>query len=326
METHKPIKRWISSFLHNNLHTWLPSRGNVVFTLVIVVALFWAQSVHALPWNNPPAVANSTNVWPYQGRLSDNSGVPITAAVPMTFKLYTALSGGTALWQEQWISVQVTGGLFNVMLGSQTAIPQSIVNNSNLWLGITVGTDSEMTPRVKLGSVPFAGAVSDGSITTAKIADGAITAAKQAPRLRTVSMQLQPDNCGGVGYYGHLGPMSSFAVGNSCAARGVTKLPYDWVVGTNLRIGILGRSRNSSQSANLYGDWATLNATDGNWNWEGYFSNTFTLGTIPADITLVNISSNDVSQGDTVVLYFYFPSNTDTVDVTGLYLEYTAQP
>jgi hypothetical protein len=50
-----------------------------------------------------------------------------------------------------------------------------------LWLGITVGTDDEMTPRVQLGSVPFAVqalTVPDGSITTAKIADGAVTQAK----------------------------------------------------------------------------------------------------------------------------------------------------
>lgn len=185
MKTCEPDHKRTSIFLNilrANWRNWLPSRGNVIFTLVVIVALFWAQSAHALPWANLPAAANSTIIWPYQGRLNNSVGIPLTAAVPMTFRLYSTSSGGTALWQEQWTSVQVTGGLFNVMLGSLAAIPQSVVsNNNNLWLGITVGTDSEMVPRVQLGSVPFAGTVSDGSVTTAKIADGAVTSSKLSP-------------------------------------------------------------------------------------------------------------------------------------------------
>jgi hypothetical protein len=59
------------------------------------------------------------------------------------------------------------------MLGSLTPIPTSLVtDHASLFLGITVGTDDEMTPRVQLGSVPFAVqalTVPDGSITSAKL-------------------------------------------------------------------------------------------------------------------------------------------------------------
>ena len=68
------------------------------------------------------------------------------------------------------------------MLGSLTTIPSSLVtSHSSLFLGITVGTDDEMSPRVQLGSVPFAVqalTVPDGSVTTAQIADRAVTQAK----------------------------------------------------------------------------------------------------------------------------------------------------
>jgi len=43
------------------------------------------------------------------------------------------------------------------MLGSLNPISQTIfTSNSSLWLGITVGGDTEMTPRVQVGSVPYA--------------------------------------------------------------------------------------------------------------------------------------------------------------------------
>lgn len=169
-----------------NWREWLPSRGNVVFTLVVVFALFWAQSANALPWKAPAASATSTGTWPYQGRLADAVGNPITNTVPMIFRLYDSpTTGAVPLWEEQWTgpsSVLVSDGLFNVMLGSLTAIPQSVIdNNGSLWLGITAGTDDEMQPRIQIGSVPFAFramTVPDGSITTTKLADGSVTQAK----------------------------------------------------------------------------------------------------------------------------------------------------
>ena len=186
MEPRKQITTRISSSLSSiNWSSWLPSRGNVVFTLVVIIAMFWAQSARALPWMAPNAAESSTGTWPYQGRLADGTGNPITNTVSMIFRLYGADLGGTPLWEEQWTgsnSVLVSDGLFNIMLGSLTPIPQGLVTgNGSLWLGITAGTDDEMMPRVQLGSVPFAVqalTVPDGSIVTTKLADGSVTQSK----------------------------------------------------------------------------------------------------------------------------------------------------
>ena len=161
------------------IRKWLPSRGNVLFTFVMIAVLLWAQSAGAVSFLAPrnSQLAASTGTIAYQGRLADSAGTPLTQTLAMSFRLYSAVTGGTPLWTEQWSGpngVKVSDGLFNVMLGSLTPIAQSVITgNSNLFLGITVGTDDEMTPRVQLGSVPFAVhalSVPDGSITAAKLA------------------------------------------------------------------------------------------------------------------------------------------------------------
>ncbi|MFZ1754032.1 MAG: hypothetical protein WAU10_09820 [Caldilineaceae bacterium] len=166
-----------------NLRSWLPSRGNVLFTTTMILMLVWAQTAGAFP--SLDTSATSTGTIAYQGRLADSGGNPLTTTVNMTFRLYNASTGGSPLWSEDWTGpngVQVSDGLFNVMLGSLTAIPQSVISgNPTLFLGITAGTDDEMAPRVQLGSVPFAVqalTVPNGSVTTSKLADKSVTQAK----------------------------------------------------------------------------------------------------------------------------------------------------
>jgi hypothetical protein len=153
-----------------------PHPGTLIVTLLVVAGLLWANSAGALPLRAPAAASTSTGTIAYQGRLADADGNPITNTVNMIFRLYDVASGGVFLWEEQWTGsngVQVSDGLFNVMLGSLTPIPQSVITgHDSLFLGITVGTDDEMQPRVQLGSVPFAVqalTVPDGSITTDKL-------------------------------------------------------------------------------------------------------------------------------------------------------------
>jgi len=119
----------------------LPTPGNVLLTILVIGSLLWAQKAGALSLYMPTAAITSTAGLPYHNRLADKNGAPLTQTVNMIFRLYSAASGGSPLWEEQWTgsnSVQVSDGLFNVMLGSLTPIPQAVITgNSNLYLGIT---------------------------------------------------------------------------------------------------------------------------------------------------------------------------------------------
>lgn len=161
--------------------SWLPTPGNILLSLFVLLAVYWAPTIKA---KTSGTLAATTVTMPYEGRLTDSSDNPLSSSIKMTFALYSVEAGGTALWTEQQNNVVVTGGYFNVMLGSVMPIPQSLLStHDDLFLGIAINTDGEVTPRLRLGNVPFAAhalSIADGSVTTDKIADGAVTASKLA--------------------------------------------------------------------------------------------------------------------------------------------------
>jgi hypothetical protein len=70
------------------------------------------------------------------------------------FSLYTAESGGTAVWSEVQDSVNVSGGVYSTALGIVT--PMTAAFDQTYYLGVKVGTGAEMTPRALLSSAPYA--------------------------------------------------------------------------------------------------------------------------------------------------------------------------
>ncbi len=87
----------------------------------------------------------------YQGRLLDASGVPVpNGTYTVVFSIYNVSTGGSPLWTETQ-NVAVDKGGFAVYLGSVT--PLTVLFNEDYFLGIKVGSDPEMTPRLKLAVV-----------------------------------------------------------------------------------------------------------------------------------------------------------------------------
>lgn len=102
----------------------------------------------------------------FQGKLTNTDGTNVTDGnYSIRFRIYTSpsadgantCSANSCKWEETQATVAVSGGLFQVNLGSVTTLPASVdFNTSALYLGIKVGSDAEMTPRVQLTAAPYA--------------------------------------------------------------------------------------------------------------------------------------------------------------------------
>lgn len=138
------------------------------------------------------AIADVPQLLNYQGKLVKSDGTPESGTLALTFSIYADSIGITApLWAETQ-TVRITDGVFNVLLGSVVPFPGSLFvfnDAGDRYLGIKVGGDTEMTPRLRLTSVAYAfragnaNSIVDNSITTEKIVDNAVTADKIAPNI-----------------------------------------------------------------------------------------------------------------------------------------------
>ena len=120
---------------------------------------------------SPAAVAAVAPLFSYQGELRNASGSAITnSAMPMSFRLFTAPSGGSACWLENR-TVNVQNGQFNVVLGQGTAIPSSCVTG-DAYLELVINGET-LSPRELLTAVAVAvkantlvaGAQTEGPVT-----------------------------------------------------------------------------------------------------------------------------------------------------------------
>lgn len=103
-----------------------------------------------------PALAATPQLLNYQGYLANPADSALTTNVVMTFTLYDAPTNGNTLWTEIHPTVSVAKGLFNVLLGSVATLPTSVFTGANAYLGISVGTDPEMTPRARVAATAYA--------------------------------------------------------------------------------------------------------------------------------------------------------------------------
>lgn len=150
-----------------------------------LVALLLAGSAGAFPPERANAQGGAPSLVSYQGRLTDpTTGNPVADGdYSMTFKIYDAESEGTEVWSETR-TVAVSGGLFNVLLGSVNPLSASDFSGPDRWLEVKVGSDEPMTPRQRIASVPYA--------LNADTVDGQEASAFQGKYVRTVVVSPVP--------------------------------------------------------------------------------------------------------------------------------------
>src|SRR5579871_5173165 len=125
--------------------------GKGIFYLIILAALFLSSISAALASTGINKQIN------FQGKLVNPDGTNVAdSTYTIVFSLYTVSSGGANIWTES-DSVTTKDGVFRVPLGAVTSLPGSVdFNTDNIYLGIKVGSDAEMTPRIQFTAVPYA--------------------------------------------------------------------------------------------------------------------------------------------------------------------------
>ena len=93
----------------------------------------------------------------FQGYLEEKVGnilTPVNNSRSIVFSLYTAESGGTAIWTSTK-TVTVNNGVYSVVLGDTVALT-SLNFDVPYYLGINVNGDGEMSPRQPLTAAAYA--------------------------------------------------------------------------------------------------------------------------------------------------------------------------
>lgn len=126
----------------------MKEKKSIRFLSIIIAVILLSVSI--MTDDSNAAIPDTIN---YQGYLTDSGGNPVNTPRNMIFKIYN--QSGTLLWTETHNNVPVNNGIYNVILGAVTSLG-SLAFDVPYFLGVTVGTDDEMTARQALSSVAYA--------------------------------------------------------------------------------------------------------------------------------------------------------------------------
>ena len=96
-----------------------------------------------------------------QGVLRDPLGKTVEdGTYTITFRIYNVETDGSALWYETMGNVTVQHGVFSEELGDNSDYPMdTLAFRTTYYIGVTVGSGLEMSPRTKLTTSPYSKAV-----------------------------------------------------------------------------------------------------------------------------------------------------------------------
>ncbi|HEY8999380.1 MAG TPA: hypothetical protein VIM53_03600 [Candidatus Saccharimonadales bacterium] len=191
--------------------------------VVLCLTVFALVLAFVGPANRTYAATNPTIN--FQARLMNaNGSVVADGNYNIEFKLYSASTGGSALWTEDWLNsssqgANVVNGYLTVNLGSITSFAgSSIPWGSPLWLTMNVGGtsvgsvvwDGEMSPRLALTAVPSALSLVSSNGTSGAVSTLGFVSPSAS---QTLLLPVGPNSTNYVCYQGD--PSCSFAPGTS---------------------------------------------------------------------------------------------------------------
>ena len=247
-----------------------PSKGIVIAVMLglalVALAIGFASAQEGEPPRralSPDAPQVKSDFIPVQGRLTDSSGLPLNGTYTLTFRLYDVSSGGTALCQDGASYVDMEHGLFSTYMNA-LGCP---IDGRQLYMGIEVEGDGEMTPRQYIDNVPYAWSLRPGAIISSSLGNNAILHIENwgssGRGLRAYAMSQSGANYGVVGGsrspdgYGGYFYNNAGGVGLDAYSQDGTGLTARSVDGT----GLLASSDNNialfAEGINDDGLWAT---------------------------------------------------------------------
>lgn len=194
------------------------------------------------------------NYIPVQGKITDSGGNPLIGDYVITFRLYDVLTGGTALCYDT-NTVTVVDGLFTSKIWGDCA---DNITGQQLYLGIEVAGDSEMTPRQPIYAVPYAWSLRPNATIIGTVGPGAIlnienwdtvgrglrsyAMAETGTNYGVVGASRSPDGYGGYFYNNYSGTAlradSNTGIAIKATGTGIIQssaLSYVWISGNGVR-------------------------------------------------------------------------------------------
>jgi hypothetical protein len=114
----------------------------------VFAALALATAFVSLPAAAIPDVVS------YAARIENDAG-PFEGTAAVTFRIFGAATGGTALWTENVASAVVVAGDLVHDLGSVEPLDDTLLERDALFLEVTFNGET-LTPRVAINAAPFA--------------------------------------------------------------------------------------------------------------------------------------------------------------------------
>ena len=130
--------------------------------IACVIVGFSSLVLSLVPLNVAQTATQTASALPrlvrFGGTVKDLDGNPLTGVVGITFALYSARTGGAALWLESQNVTADSNGRYAVLLGSTKpdGLPADLFTSEQAhWVGVQVSGQAEQ-PRVLLVSAPYA--------------------------------------------------------------------------------------------------------------------------------------------------------------------------